>query len=199
VRVLTLLSVLPALALVSTTEAQQTPPAGANAIGVVYDSVRLRPLSGARIRVDTSALVVTADAEGRFQIQGIPPGEHYLRVEHPLIDTLGINLRSGLSMYGAGETRAGQLATPSAESLIEMLCSSAWRARGPAALMGRVREADTGNPAVGAKVSLVWYELDVGGNAVRRVPRVREAIAAADGTYRICGLPAQLDGRAARS
>jgi hypothetical protein len=61
--------------------------------------------------------------------------------------------------------------------------------------MGRVYEADTGTPANGAKVSLVWYELDLSGG-VKRVPRVREAIVGRDGSYRICGLPAQLDGRA---
>lgn len=161
---------------------------------MVWDSVRLRPLGGASIRVDTSSLVVTADAEGRFRIDGIPAGRHYLAVEHPFLDTLGIALRSVHETYVDGETRAVQLATPSSETLIEMVCSAAWRARGPAALMGRVREADNGEPATGAKVSLVWYELDISGG-VRRAPRVREASVGADGTYRICGLPAQLDGR----
>lgn len=61
--------------------------------------------------------------------------------------------------------------------------------------MGRVYEADSGTPANGAKVSLVWYELDVSAG-VKRVPRVREAIVGRDGAYRICGLPAELDGRA---
>jgi hypothetical protein len=60
--------------------------------------------------------------------------------------------------------------------------------------MGRVRHADTGTPAAGAKVSLVWYEIDVSAG-LRRAPRVREATVGADGTYRICGLPAQLEGR----
>jgi hypothetical protein len=59
--------------------------------------------------------------------------------------------------------------------------------------MGRVREADSGTPATGAKVSLVWYELDITGG-VRKAPRVREGNVSADGTYRICGLPAELEG-----
>ncbi len=151
-------------------------------------------MAGARIRVDTTDLVAIADGDGRFRIDGIPPGQHHLRVEHPIIDTLGIALRSPTLTYGANDPKVAELATPSPEVLVERLCSAAWRARGPAALMGRVREADSGNPALGAKVSLLWYELEAT-NALRRVPRVREAAIGPDGTYRICGLPAELEGR----
>jgi hypothetical protein len=161
---------------------------------VVFDSIRLRPLAGAIVRVDSSPLTATADGEGRFRIEGIEPGTHYLRVEHTMLDTLGITLRSAPETFAAGSTWSGELATPSPEHLIEILCSAAWRARGPAALMGRVREADTGKPATGAKVSLVWYEVEISGG-VRRAPRVREGTVTADGTYRICGLPPQVDGR----
>ena len=79
---------------------------------------------------------------------------------------------------------------------MERFCGAAWRARGPTALMGRVRDAESGNPAVGAKVSLVWYEIDVASGPIRRSPRVREATVGPDGIYRICGLPAELKGRA---
>jgi hypothetical protein len=168
--------------------------ATASAIGVVFDSVRLKPLAGAVIRLDTSAAVVRSDADGRFRFDNIPPGRHQLRVEHPMLDTLGISLRSPVDEYVAGSAHVAELATPAPETLIGIVCSAAWRARGPAALMGRVREADTGTPATGAKVSLVWYELDVS-SGLRRTPRVREATVGVDGTYRLCGLPAQLDGK----
>jgi hypothetical protein len=164
------------------------------AIGVVFDSVRLKPLAGAIIRLDSSALITTADDNGRFRLDSIPPGRHQLRVEHPILDTLGVALRSPTENFRPGAPIIVVMATPSAETLIQMVCTPAWRARGPAAFMGRVREADTGTPSVGAKVSLVWYEIDVSAG-LRRTPRVREAIVGADGTYRICGLPAQLEGR----
>lgn len=192
-RVLTLPSIV--LALLCAAELQAQQPAGtANAVGIVFDSVRIRPLAGARIRVDTSQLVAVTDEEGRFRLDSIPAGRHVLRVEHPRLDTLGVVLRSEPIDFQAGTTTAHEFGTPSQEALIRMVCAPAWLARGPAALMGRVREADTGKPAVGAKVSLVWYELDVG-SAVRRVPRVREATVGPDGTYRLCGLPAELDGK----
>ncbi|HYC51386.1 MAG TPA: carboxypeptidase-like regulatory domain-containing protein [Gemmatimonadaceae bacterium] len=139
-------------------------------------------------------MTATADADGRFRLEGIPTGEHFLRVEHPVLDTLGVALRSPRERYSPGAAVVAELATPSPETLISIACSAAWRARGPAAFMGRVREADTGVPATGAKVSLVWYELDVS-SGIKRVPKVREVVVGADGTYRICGLPAQLDGK----
>ena len=198
VRSLHLFLVLPALSLGDLAFSQQAPAtsaATASAIGTVFDSLRMRPLGGALVRVDTSELTATTDASGRFRLEGIAPGAHTLRVEHSIIDTLGVLLRSEPETYAAGETKPVELATPSPETLVNVLCSSAWRARGPAALMGRVYDADSGVPAAGAKVSLVWYELDINGG-IRKVPRVREQVAGKDGTFRICGLPAQLDGRA---
>lgn len=172
----------------------QQAPATATAVGTVFDSVRLRPLAGARVMLDTTGLFTTTDALGRFQLAGIPAGAYQLRVEHPALDTMGIDLRSERAEFVAGSTTLHEFGTPSPERIIELVCPAAWRARGPAALTGRVREADTGNPATGARVSLVWYEVDVG-QGLRRVPRVREAGVGPDGIYRICGLPAGLDGR----
>ncbi len=174
--------------------AAPVPRTTATALGIAFDSVRLRPLASAIVRLDSSDLSATSDASGRFRIEGIAPGRHHLRVEHPFLDTLGISLRTPDENYASGSTLVAELATPASETFIGLVCAPAWRARGPAALMGRVREADTGTPAAGAKVSLVWFEIDINGG-LRRTPRVREAVVGPDGTYRICGLPAQLDGK----
>ena len=176
--------------------AQQPAPAvpTATAIGVAFDSLRGRPLAGALIRVDSSDMVAVADQEGRFKIEGIAPGGHTLRVEHPILDTIGVSLRSPTYAFMAGGTVGVELVIPGQLTFTQFVCTAAWRNRGPAVLMGRVRDADSGVPAAGAKVSLVWYEVEVT-NAVRRAPRVRETQVAPDGTYRLCGLPAELDGK----
>ena len=171
-----------------------TPAATAIAVGIVYDSLRGRPLAGAVIRVDSSQIAAVADQDGRFRIEGIAPGGHVLNVEHPMIDTLGLALRSSEIAFAAGSTVGIELVIPGQETFVEYVCSPAWRNRGPAVLMGRVREADSGVPAAGAKVSLVWYEVEVT-NAVRRAPRVRETQVGPDGSYKICGLPADLEGK----
>lgn len=192
-RALTL--VLVAIAALATPPlAAQEAPATASVVGTVFDSIRVRPLAGARVRVDTSSLFTTTDADGRFLLQGVPAGMHELRIEHPTLDTLGIDLRSARLEFAPGSTSLHEFGTPSPERVVEIVCPAAWRARGPAALVGRVREADTGKPATGAKVSLVWYEVSVT-DGLRRAPRVREAVVGPDGIYRICGLPAALDGK----
>ena len=189
------LALSPAIAAAQEIPPATTPPAGtATAVGVVFDSIRMRPLAGALVRIDTSSLTATADDNGRYRIEGIPPGQHHLRVEHPFLDTLTVALRSPIEPYVAGGTRVAELSVPSEERFLSLVCTAAWRNRGPAALVGRVREADTGTPAVGARVSLVWYEVEVT-TTVRRTPRVREATVSADGSYRICGLPAEVDGK----
>ena len=164
-------------------------------IGTVYDSVRLRPMRDAVIRMDTTSLTAKADTLGRFRLGGIPAGQHVFFVEAPILDTLGITLHSTAGSFADGDARAVVLATPSQETFVNLLCSASWRARGPAAFMGRVRVAENGTPAGGAKVSLVWYELDLNGK-IARVPRVREGLVSPDGTFRICGLPANIEGRA---
>jgi len=162
---------------------------------MAFDSVRLRPLVGARIRLDSSSLVTVTDGDGRFRLEGIPDGPHQLRVEHPLVDTLGIAMRTPVATFGGAETKVVEIATPSQESLVALFCAPAWRARGPGLLVGRVREADSGAPATGAKISLVWFEITTDGG-VRKTPRIREGQVGPDGIYRICGLPAELDGKA---
>src|SRR5205085_12240552 len=64
VRILPLLPVLLAPVAIRFAEAQQTPPTPsasptASAVGTVFDSIRFRPMSGARVQVDSSALVAT--------------------------------------------------------------------------------------------------------------------------------------------
>ena len=189
------LAILAALLTAAASVPAQAPAGQSVAVGTVFDSIRLRPLAGARVRMDSSPLFTITDAEGHFRLEGIPAGPHYLRVEAPVVDTLGLALRSKIATYAEVETKLVELATPSQESLVNVSCPAVWRARGPTMLIGRIREADTGAPAVGAKVSLVWYEIvTVGG--LKKTPRVREAVVGPDGVYRICGLPTELQGKA---
>jgi hypothetical protein len=89
---------------------------------------------------------------------------------------------------------------PSGEFLANLFCTAARRALGPGALVGRVREPDSDSAAVGARVSLVWYDPDPPGlpsnlRPTKKPPRVREATVGADGSYRLCGLPEKYEGK----
>src|SRR5262249_28791802 len=63
--------------------------------GSVVDSIHGGiPLQGAVVRVNGPNRQATTDANGRFQIDSVPPGEHSLSLIHPLLDTLGIAINT---------------------------------------------------------------------------------------------------------
>lgn len=190
-----LLTSLPAaLLLGGSLQAQRPAPATTTVLhGYAFDSVRVGPLAGAVIVVDGTDVTGMSGADGLFRIAGIPPGQHKLIVRHPLLDTLGVTLVSETRNFIAGDSLSIEVATPSPETIVSIVCPAARRAMGPAGLVGIVRDADSGMPAVGARVSLVWYELDP--NGLKKVPRLRESVVTSSGAYRICGLPSTVSGR----
>lgn len=196
VRVLAVASLLVAPA--SAVSAQNPPAAAPSAAhaairGTVIDSLHGGLLAGALVRVDNGPREAITDQYGQYHIDSVPPGQHRLVVIHPLLDTLGVSLVTPTMTFGAGDQHVVDLAVPSGETLVGIFCPPARRALGPGALVGNVRDADTEAAAEGAKVSLLWYESDPLG--LKKTPRVREAIIGKEGTYRICGLPANMSGK----
>lgn len=173
-----------------------TPASGAGFItirGSVLDSLHDGMLRGALVRVENTTREAITDSIGGYRIDSVPPGMQRLMVIHPLLDTLGISLVTPPLNFAAGEQRIIELAVPSGETLVSLMCPAARRALGPAALVGFVRDADTESPAQGAKVSLLYYESDPLG--FKKTARVREQQIGADGRYRICGLPPTMSGK----
>jgi hypothetical protein len=125
-------------------------------------------------------------------IDSIPAGEHRVQVKHPLLDTLGVSLRTPPYKFGAGESLNRDLAIPGGEQLAGLLCTQAQRLRGPGAMVGFVRDPDNKGPATGAKVQLVFYETDLLG---RKNLRQRESPVDSTGMYKICGLPKDMSGK----
>jgi len=183
------------LAAQNPTPAAAAPAAGGVAAikGVVLDSLHESPLRGALVRIDNSTHEAITDSLGRYRIDSVPTGMHRLVVVHPVLDTIGISLVTPPLTLAAGESREIDLAVPSGETLVTLLCPAARRALGPAALVGFVRDADTEAAAKGAKVSLLYYEADPLG--LKKAARVREAQIGEDGRYRICGLPPNMSGK----
>ena len=169
--------------------------------GVVVDSVHGDVLVGALIQVEGTSRIGFSDSLGRFLVDSVPPGSHRVMVDHPLLDTLGIALVAAPLIFEANAVTRTILSVPSSEHLAELFCPAARRALGPGALAGRVREPDSDEAAIGARVSLVWYDPEPVGlpaalrNVAKKSPRVREATVGANGTYRICGLPTKYEGK----
>ncbi|HEY6826712.1 MAG TPA: carboxypeptidase regulatory-like domain-containing protein [Gemmatimonadaceae bacterium] len=170
-----------------------TSPGGlATVKGFLTDSIHNTSLSKALVIVEGANRSTATDADGHYVIDSIPPGPHRVSVLHPLLDTLGVLMRSPEIPFAAGEMKDLDLSIPSPERLANIFCTSAQRSRGPAMMVGFVRDPDNNGPAIGSKVQLVYYEPDLIG---RKQLRTREATVDSTGGYKICGLPGDMSGK----
>lgn len=165
------------------------------AFGIVVDSIHGGALTGAVVRVDGTSRKAVTDDKGYYRIDSIPPGRHRLSLHHPLLDTIGMEIGTAWIDFPAGRVPVVPLGTPSGEAMVDIACPKVSNPEGSAALLGAVRDPDTGTPVVGAEVTLRWTEVRVSKEAgVRRSRRSRIAVVDSAGNYAICGLPADLGG-----
>ncbi len=180
-----------ATALDPASAAAATTPVGA-IVGTVYDSLHAMPLAGARVLIIGTQRGTQTDADGAFRIDSVPPGNYRVRIEHVLLDSLGLQMVTNEFQLADQELKSVTLAIPTGESLVALSCPPGRRALGPSAIIGRILDADTDVPVDSARVSFAWSELSL--QAMRTVPRLREVASGSDGVFRICGLPSQFEG-----
>lgn len=172
-------------------------PAGTGSIvGVVEDSLH----DGALVHAVVTVVQLPqhhafTSAAGAFRIDSLPPGQYTLDIAHPVLDSLGIRMVSDTLSVAAGRVQTITLGIPGPRSLTRVVCTPAKLRFGPGVILGRVLDADTEKAAEGAEVSVAWTETEVSADVgIRSAPRLRKSIVAADGTYRICGVPATFKG-----
>lgn len=166
----------------------QRAPAGLSILhGFVTDGIHGQPLASATVLVEGTPRKATTTDQGRFLIDSIPSGKHRVIVLHPLLDTLGIQMRTPPMDFDGGQTYDRELSIPTGEKLASILCSAAYLQRGPGVLVGFVKDPDSGAPATGSTVQLVYTAIDIVG---RKSLARREASVDSAGLYHICGLPA---------
>src|ERR1043166_9735759 len=136
--------------------------------GVIVDSIRHGPLAGAAVDLRPRGRRVLSNDSGAFQFDSVEAGQGYqIRVAHPMLDTVGVTLATPVFAVAPGETKQISLAVPSATRLVSMFCPPGMLARGPSALVGFVRDPDTGLPLDSAKVSLVYEDASATGTLSR--------------------------------
>ncbi|HXC26286.1 MAG TPA: carboxypeptidase regulatory-like domain-containing protein [Gemmatimonadaceae bacterium] len=164
-------------------------------VGIVVDSLHDGPLAGALVTVvQLPRRSVMTSPSGAFRLDSLPPGKYTLDIQHPVIDSLGIQVRSDTLLVAAGQTQTAFLSVPSPARIAATICSPLQQHLGPAVLVGQVLDADAGTPMAGAEVSIVWLETQASlQTGVHTIPHLRKATVAPDGTFRVCGLPATLN------
>jgi carboxypeptidase family protein len=170
-----------------------TRPALGSLLGTVFDSIHSKPLIGATVFVIGSPRVGSTNDRGLFTVDSLSPGMHRVHVVHELLDSLGISMVTDSFEVAGGQRKILELAVPSSETLVGLSCPVATRRLGPSAIVGRLLDADTDQPVAGARISFAWSEISLA-DGLKRMPRVRVATANADGVYRICGIPSEVEG-----
>jgi carboxypeptidase family protein len=171
--------------------------------GVVFDSMRGRPLDGAQVYLSGTSFTTVTRAGGRFRLDSIPVGEYDISFAHDslgLLPTIPAPIRLHVDSMGAAPNI--RLFVPSAERVIDEVCSvgqnvratvhdSVPRNRG--VLFGSVRE--TGVLRDNMTIQATWETVySVTGapapvNQLRVQPYTATTPIDADGEYTLCGLP----------
>jgi hypothetical protein len=170
-------------------------PATATVSGVVYDSIARAPLAGAIVQLvgaDTLAQfgkTAVSDSLGQFAFDSVPNGRFTLGFFHPMLDSLGIEpLLRGVAVESARSVRA-DLAIPAAAFLRASICGAPTPENAGGVVLGVIRDAKTGAPLTGAKVSGEWTEVSIGRTGIahrspRKITTTRE-----NGWFAICQVP----------
>jgi hypothetical protein len=162
--------------------------------GVVFDSLAMKPVPGALVRLvraDDPAVGRSAvtDSVGRYQHDSVPGGTWIATFLHPVLDSL--HLEPGLVRLEISESGAVEmpLFVPAARTLVAMSCG-AGTSIDAGVIVGEVRRIDTDAPVMGATIEVVWPEWVLAKKKV--ITDQRRAIATTDsaGRYRLCGAPA---------
>ncbi len=172
--------------------------------GMVFDSVRGRPLEGARVYLSGTPFATVAGIAGKFRLDSVPAGLYYIAFEHPWVDSLPRIPDPVRLNTDSASLRNLQLAVPSAQRIIDDVCPPEERHR----IAQLVKDTATSNRGVvfGAihSASEVMSDVEVGvtwrraysfsGGPVRLEDiRIRPHSLAVsvepDGRYTICAVP----------
>lgn len=147
--------------------------------GTVVDSIALLPLPDAAVFLWGTPYRGVTDAEGRFTISQVPPGDYSVVFFHARLGELGISPGPVAVSLAAGDTAQVELAIPSAHTLEATQCAFEPAQAGVA--VGQVLDGTSGLPLPGARVHFGWK----GGTGEVG----REVRADGDGWFRVCDLP----------
>lgn len=105
--------------------------------GIVYDSTRARPLSGAVVRLAGTERADTTDAGGRYRIPGVGRGTYRVYPEHARYGSLGVALDTTVVRLRPGRVVERTFAVPSWRSVLASLCAQS----GGGTLVGVARDS----------------------------------------------------------
>jgi hypothetical protein len=166
---------------------------GASISGVVRDSITGATLTGALVQLISAdslpdfARSTFSDSLGHYTLSDVPDGRFTIGFAHPLLDSLGVEPTLREVVVSRRRAVRFDLATPSASRMRAAICGAATTAGGVFA--GVVRDAKTGAPVAGARVSAEWLELTFRTSGVERKRPTLAAMTRENGRFALCDVP----------
>lgn len=158
--------------------------------GVVFDSIRARPVPDAVISILELGRSAVTDRDGVYRFEAVPPGEYRLALSYPWLESLGFDLApTGVRIAEADSVVRHGLVIPSLATLVADRCERTEQdRRATFALMGYVRDRGSSTPLPGAEVAVSTVTDREGDDDPALRPRV-STTAGADGLYLVCEVP----------
>ncbi len=156
--------------------------------GVVVDSLGRSPVAGAIVLLDGTDRATT-DEEGRFRFPSLPRGHYGLRVFNPALEIHELPSPTTYLESIPGQVSSVRLEFPGVVSALEGICGPHEPREGGGILTGAVRTA-SGEPAVGATISIRWDEVRALITGFQRQDfEGRFEVRQPTGLYAVCALP----------
>ena len=163
--------------------------------GVVYDSMAMRPLTGALVQLAlvgtpgsiASVRSMSTDTLGRFEFSAVAPGTYLLGFQHVAVDSLGLGSPLQRIDVRTASTVRASMAVPSMRAIIRTVCQRAEAKDSLAVLLGSVRHSRSDSPLPGAFVSLRWGEVILGRDgSMQRTTPIVDVFANDEGWFTAC-------------
>jgi Carboxypeptidase regulatory-like domain len=161
-------------------------PGDASVRGVVFDSTSMQPLAGARVAVIGTSTMGLTDDSGRFFLERVPAGPHWVSFFHDRLQELGVSPQSRQVEFRSGRTVDLVLTIPTDETLLLGWCLAEQPDPGFAAIAGYVTDSLTGVPMPRAVVTA---------QPMSRLPGLQPVEVRTDdaGYFRMCSVRADVD------
>jgi Carboxypeptidase regulatory-like domain len=167
-------------------------PVTARVTGTVFDSVAMRPLRGAIVRIvrtDDPSIgrSVITDSAGYFSYDSVPAGIWMATFLHPRLDSL--RLEPGIIRLAISTAEAVMmpLSTPSPRALVSAVCGAMDASFG--VIIGDVSRADTDAAVANATIQVEWPEWVLQKRKIVTEQLRQTARSDSLGRYTLCAVP----------
>ena len=162
--------------------------------GVVFDSLRGKPLGNASVSIAGGRYTRNTDPSGRFEFDSVPPGTFIITARHALLDSIGL---PGLSAKAVVTEDGGDitLGVPSFASMWRVACGDRRPPRDSGIVYGTIRDAESSRPIANASVEVSWSDFVLQQQKIRERRWQIDTKSNSAGGYAICGVPIDIATR----